>query len=715
MEEMNRMKEIGSFLKGFQCSCGRWHDCEIRDVVIGQNVLERIPGLLGDIHSVVIVSDRNTRPLAADRLISILQGAGISHTEMYFDQSEVVIPNEASIDRVDRAVTDGTQALIGIGSGVISDLCKYVSFRRGLPYMIVATAPSMDGYASKGAALVLKGMKVTETTHVPTWVVGDVDILKDAPMKMIRAGIGDILGKYSCLNDWKLASIILGEHMCDWIYNMILKEVRTCARNIEGCMRRDPEAIGALMNSLVQVGVAISYMGNSRPASGSEHHFSHFFEITGIVHGRRYLDHGIDVAYSAILTAHLREMLAASNPSSFARRHDEAEWCAGVDRVFGSLAPEIKALQEKVGYYRDDRSGFIREHWDEIRAVLREAPTRREMTDLLRRAGYEMDSFVDFYGENVLRDCIRFAKDLKDRYTLLWVLEDVGLLEDFSRHVKLKVGWKGFDRKMLVAGHRGACHAHPENTMSAFRRAISLGVDMIETDVRMTKDGELVIMHDATVDRTTDGSGLVREMTLAQFKSLNAAHDFDGLGFEAPPTLREFLELLQHEAPNMLVDFELKEYPVDGRDDFAYECCDKTLKMVEEFGLTNRCIINSFSGKLLEYVHRKYPGRYRLHGYYPFWIMGEMTMAPRDLLYCCCMISERLTPEGKPVARCESVCPAAWFDDVVSQGILPGVGAGLRSAEELQRSLDCGCFMVTSDYPEESLLQVERLDVRSRQ
>ena len=87
--------------------------------------------------------------------------------------------------------------IVGIGSGVIQDLCKYVSFNKNLPYFIIATAPSMDGYASKGAAMITDNMKVTYNAHVPEVIIGDVDILKNAPMDMIKSGYGDILGKFS--------------------------------------------------------------------------------------------------------------------------------------------------------------------------------------------------------------------------------------------------------------------------------------------------------------------------------------------------------------------------------------------------------------------------------------------------------------------------------------------------------------------------------------
>ena len=692
------------------CGCGMVHTCPIQAVYIGREGAVKAAEMLKGLGRVLVVSDGNTRPLYGGQLFVALESAGIAWNELHFAQTEVVVPDEAAIARLEGALA-GAEALVGIGSGVISDLCKYVSFRHELPYMIMATAPSMDGYASVGAALILEGMKVTKNAHVPRWIVADVEVLKNAPMTMIRAGIGDILGKYSCLNDWKLAAAITGEHFCGWVYDRVMAEIRTCIDSIAGCMAREADAVGRLMNSLVQVGVAMSYMGNSRPASGSEHHLSHFFEITGLLGRKAYLPHGIDVGYSAILTARLREMLAAASPDRFAPRYDASAWRKAVGAVYGTLAGEVEALQAKNGFYAQDRCPVIMERWETVRQILKEAPTGREMTELMQRAGYEMEDFVDFYGDAHIRRGIRYAKDLKDRYTLLWVLHDVGLLEEFSHSITLSPGWKGFRRPLLVAGHRGVRHTLPENTLTAFRRAIAEGADMIETDVRMTKDGVLVLMHDADVARTTDGTGLVREMTLAQFKALNAAHDFEACGFEAAPTLREFLETLRREAPRMLVNFELKEYPAEGREAFAYEAADKTLAMIEEFGLAKRCVINSFSGKLLEYIHTRYGGRYRLHGYYPFDIMGDMTLPPREVLYCACMMPQR-RKDGAWIGRCESVCPQSWFDFVKSQGIIPWVGAGLHSAEELGRSLAYGAELVTTDYPAQTLREAAYLQAQ---
>lgn len=227
--------------------------------------------------------------------------------QIFQTRDAVLIPDEATLAVVDSAIDTETQVIIAVGAGVINDICKYISFKHNLPYMIVATAPSMDGYASVGAALILKGMKVTLNGHVPRWIVADTNVLKDAPIDMIRAGVGDVLGKLSCLNDWKLSHIINDEYFCQQIYDMVMEEVNACKKDISLYLKRDPDCMGRLMKSLVVVGIAMAYVGNSRPASGSEHHLSHFYEIVNIMKNHDYFAHGIDVAYSTVITSHLRE------------------------------------------------------------------------------------------------------------------------------------------------------------------------------------------------------------------------------------------------------------------------------------------------------------------------------------------------------------------------------------------------------------------------
>ena len=160
--------------------------------------------------------------------------------------------------------------ILTIGTGTLNDLGKFVSYKLGIASIIVATAPSMDGFASNGSALIVDNLKTTFEVDVPKAIIGDVNILKESPMEMILAGFGDIVGKYSALNDWQLGKIINKEYYCDVTIKMVNNSIKKCMDNSEGMVNRDETAIKNLMEALVLTGIAMSFVGNSRPASGSE-------------------------------------------------------------------------------------------------------------------------------------------------------------------------------------------------------------------------------------------------------------------------------------------------------------------------------------------------------------------------------------------------------------------------------------------------------------
>ena len=406
------------------CTCGKAHKCTIDSVVIGKNACESLKELCADYNNILLVADTNTFAVGGKQVQSMISDK-IENIHI-FDTTSVLVPNEQALAAIEAKLTDKTELIIGIGSGVINDLCKHVSYNAGLRYYIVATAPSMDGYASKGAALILDGMKITTNADVPKAIIGDVDILKNAPFDMIQAGYGDIIGKYSCLNDWKLANLVNSEYLCEFVMNATYEAVEKTVRLADGLNKRDADAICALMEALVAVGILMAYVGNSRPASGSEHHFSHYFEIVGIVRGEDYLPHGIDVCYSAIETAKIREKLASiENISEYAYSFNKEAYEANIHRVYGKLADEVLALQNKLGWYNVDRVKIYRERWQEIRKLLAECPTSEQMRELTERVGLSYDNFREFYGEDKIKDAYLYAKDLKDRYSVLWTYYDL--------------------------------------------------------------------------------------------------------------------------------------------------------------------------------------------------------------------------------------------------------------------------------------------------
>ncbi|UAC47998.1 glycerophosphodiester phosphodiesterase [Bacillus aquiflavi] len=151
----------------------------------------------------------------------------------------------------------------------------------------------------------------------------------------------------------------------------------------------------------------------------------------------------------------------------------------------------------------------------------------------------------------------------------------------------------------LIFAHRGSKGTHPENTSAAFKEAVRLGVDGIELDVHLTKDNELVVIHDETVDRTTNGSGYVKEMTLAEIKSLDAGSWFSSkFESETIPTLSEVLELLKD--TKKILNIEIKN------DLVHYEGIEaKVLAEIEKYSYKDRIIVSSFNHQSIAKIKKQ--------------------------------------------------------------------------------------------------------------
>lgn len=409
------MREISELLKGkMDCGCGREHTCPVEQVYIGKNAVEKLPDLTAGYRNILLVADENTWRAAGKEAAKML-GERVRACCVFSVERGFLIPDEIAIHQLEAALFDACDLILGIGSGVINDLCKYVSHSHGLPYDIFATAPSMDGFASVGAALILRGMKITLDCRPPRGIYADTVVLAASPLRMRQAGWGDIIGKYSCLNDWRLAACLRGEYFCPYVHDIMMEAVAR-VRPLAAAVRAGEEtAVAQLMEALVIAGIAMTNVGNSRPASGSEHHLSHYFEITGILRGTEYLPHGIDVLCSAVLTAELREQMCARSP----QKKSLPDWKAEIQRIYGTSAEEIVALQEKTGFYPEGKA--LPENWTQVKEILADAPGKQEMLELVGAIGLDHSEFTKLYGAQTIADGILYAKDLKNRYTCLWV------------------------------------------------------------------------------------------------------------------------------------------------------------------------------------------------------------------------------------------------------------------------------------------------------
>lgn len=304
----------------YSCACGKAHKVDIQAIRVGSGVMQELPGILRDLGAshIFLVADNYTYEAAGRQVEQLLDQAGLPYHKRVFQTETPLVPNEYALGSVLAAMTSQDDMLLAVGSGTLNDVTKYVSARTGIPYVIAATAPSMDGYASTVAPTILDGFKTTLPAVYPAAIVADVDILKDAPMPMLTAGFGDIIGKFTSLADWRLSHQLNGEYYCPEVAGVIEAAVETCAANAQALAQREPQAIQAVTEALILSGLAMGMVGVSRPASGAEHQMAHYWEMDALRRGEEHPLHGNAVGVGTVLAASLYEMAAEYLPQGFA-------------------------------------------------------------------------------------------------------------------------------------------------------------------------------------------------------------------------------------------------------------------------------------------------------------------------------------------------------------------------------------------------------------
>lgn len=442
---MERSRTISDYLgKNISCTCGRTHAVGIGTIEIGSNALAKVAGILkkDGYKKPFVVADCNTYQVAGDTLLALLQKAQIPFSSFVFADSEL-IPNEEALGQFLINFDPECDLILAVGGGTINDLSRFVSYRLGLPFYIIATAPSMDGYASTGAPLIKNNYKISIECHEPRAIIADLDILAQAPQKMIAAGFGDVIGKYTALADWKLSAIINGEYYCETVVDMVKESIERTVAAGEGIAKGDRQAISELMEALVLSGIAMSYVQSSRPASGLEHRLSHFWEMRFLLEGKKSLLHGTKVGIATVLATRLYKLLREEGLTKDKIKQAKAPNVINFEQeikgAFLEAAPEILLLEQRLQKNSltkwEQRIQVIAERWDEIEEVLKSVPEADVIAPLLAGAGGPVEPSEAGIDDELVRLGILYAKEVRPPYTILQLLWDLGLLSGYASQI----------------------------------------------------------------------------------------------------------------------------------------------------------------------------------------------------------------------------------------------------------------------------------------
>jgi glycerol-1-phosphate dehydrogenase [NAD(P)+] len=439
------------------CSCGVRHTVSLRKVACGPKALLQLPDWLNDFGqrlSLALVVDSRTRQVAGERTFDLLNLAGHRPYWCPLPDGPGAKPHadEKNLARV-KASLAGADLAIAVGSGTLNDLTKLSSYQLEKPYIVVATAPSMNGYTSAIAAINIKGIKRTLPCHQPYGVVADLDVLAKAPVSMWAAGLGDLLSKPVASADFRLAGRLRSSYFCKAPEQVVLQAEAKVSKVAQALGASDLQALSLLTEALLLSGISMKLAGSSAPASGGEHLMSHYWDMTAGIEGRSPALHGTQVGVATIVSAQLYQCLAEVDPQRLdaegliQNRPSEAECRARIKKNHGSWAHDVekeylskRLSNEELRLELETIAADWESLWVDLNSVLRPARSIREC--LQKGGGVTQVSGLGLTALHLKRAFL-LAREIRGRFCVLDLAAELGLLEKFSDRVLAQSGCLG--------------------------------------------------------------------------------------------------------------------------------------------------------------------------------------------------------------------------------------------------------------------------------
>ncbi|BCJ95151.1 hypothetical protein acsn021_27200 [Anaerocolumna cellulosilytica] len=409
------------------CTCGRNHEIYVKDIIIESGAVKRLPEYLahifhGNYAKIGILCDSNTYKAAGRKAEAVLPGSYtviLPAENLHADNHGVELAEEMLAGMKD------LKLILAVGSGTIHDITRYLSNILSVPFVSVPTAASVDGFVSTVAAMTWNGMKKTIPAVSPVLVVADTDVFSEAPYRLTASGISDLLGKYTALIDWEVSHIVTGEYICTRVCELelkALKEVCSCLPQLRNYNSEEvrKQAYEQLMYALLLSGLAMQMIGNSRPASGSEHHMSHLWEME-VINGPLDAYHGEKVSIGLMIATKTYHKVknAIRNGFCSVKPYKGLEY----DILKEAFAP--KGLYEDIITENtpDPLAGINEEKFKQqlpdIARILDKLPTEEEINRLLTAAGCIKDVQEIELEEGIIPKTIRLSPYVRNRLTFL--------------------------------------------------------------------------------------------------------------------------------------------------------------------------------------------------------------------------------------------------------------------------------------------------------
>ena len=418
---------------------------DTREVLIGRGVLSQVPSVFrrqfGEA-SAMIVADDNTYTAAGRAVAEALQRAGIRLLPPHiFPGSPTLHAEVEHVEAIEAALVSAEVIPIAVGSGTLNDLTKLAAHRRGRAYLSVATAASMDGYTAFAAAISHAGVKKVDACPAPRALVADLDVLSAAPPAMAPAGFADLIAKFVAGADWMVADALGIDPLDRRGWPIVEGGLAVWTSDPLGVAAARPEAMEGLIEGLVLSGLAMQVARTTRPASASEHLFSHLWEMQGLRHDGKPVSHGFQVGLGTLAAASLFDRLLERERLSLPSRELQERWPSlaeletAIRREHPASHVAEKAVEESKAKHLDapayaKRLQSIQRVWPSLRGRLRAwLPTAAALRSMLELAGCPTQPEAIGLTRERFRQSFARAREIRSRYTCLDLAVESGLLE----------------------------------------------------------------------------------------------------------------------------------------------------------------------------------------------------------------------------------------------------------------------------------------------
>lgn len=420
---------------------------DTKALIIGSGVVCRTAEMFTQLFpgkKAVIVADDNTWEVAGKDAQSSLDEAGVESVDAYVFSSKDFYAEWKHIEALKAFLENIDAVAIAVGSGVINDTVKYVSGLLGRRYMCVGTAASMDGFTAYGASITKDGNKQTFDCPAPLGFVMDSAIAAAAPKELAASGYADLIAKIPAGADWMLAEVVGSEKIDAFAWDLVQNGLKESLSDPAAVFAGDVEKTQALADGLLMSGFAMQAIQSSRPASGTEHQFSHCWDMEDLCYDGKHVSHGFKVGVGTLISTAELEFLLEKGMENV-----DVDACVQAWKSWEEMEAEIRevmagkpghiarGLEETKGKYVD-KEGLraqltaLKEAWPTLSCKIREQIIPFEkVRENLKLVGAPFEPEMIGVSRERFRKTVSYIPYMRSRFTNIDVIYRLGWMDEF--------------------------------------------------------------------------------------------------------------------------------------------------------------------------------------------------------------------------------------------------------------------------------------------